>query len=367
MSIETPVIEAEKSEPTTAAIVDPKESTMAKAFTEKFFAAEKKEDSQQEPVVEKKADPVVEKKAEATPVTEKPKSKTAQEFDNQRSEYEVKLKTAVTERDELKAKAFDLENELTQLKEAASSTADYAEIKRKHDELSKTVELLNLQEHPKFKQKYGAQEQYLFKQVDDLLTGVENKDKIVAALKLSKGPEREAKLDELKQDLGITKISNLAVYEARLNELNENKNLELSNASIAKRLYQEEQEQMAIQEKTGHQKIFEKYANHVTENDVTYKKRDGDDAFNQNIDSRLTEARRLFHEASPEERAQAMLAAVDRPILLSLIQKLSDELTTATGALNGKIASTPGVSASNKTEPTKPNTFLETMKQAMSS
>lgn len=368
MSIETPVIEAE---PTIAPIVDPKESTMAKAFAEKYFAPEPaKEEVKTEPVVtDKKVEPVVENKSEpvaktAPVVDNKSKSKTALEFDNQRKEWEEKVTKTATERDELKARAFDLENELVKLREAASTTADYSEIKKKNDELIKIVDRLDVQENPSFKLKYNAQEEYLLKQVGDILEGVESKDKIIAALKMAPGSQKDATLDELQQDLGITKIAKIANYVSRLEEISKNKEFEISNAAIAKRLYQEEQDQLATQNKKIQEQIFNKFANNISETDVTFKKREGDDAFNQNIDSRLNEARRLYHEASPEELAQAMLAAVDRPILLSLIQKLSEELTTATGALNGKLQATPGVSASRKDEPTKPTSFVDTIAQA---
>lgn len=355
-------------------IAEPKESLAAKSITDKFFpTAEETSDPQ---VEQKKVDPIIEKKVEPTPKTEvkvapvvdtKPKSKTAIEFENQRSEYEVKIKQTSTERDELKARAFDLENELVKLREEATTKSDYTEIKKKNEDLIKIVDRLNVQENPSFKLKYNAQEEYLFKQVGDVLEGVESKDKIIAALKMAPGAQKDATLDELQQDLGITKIAKLATYAARLEEISKNKEFEISNAQIANRLYQEEQEQLATQEKKSREQVFDKYANHITETDVTFKKRDGDDAFNKNIDVRLSEARRLYHEASPEERAQAMLAAVDRPILLSLIQKLSEELTTATGALNGKLQATPGISASLKSEPTKPTSFIDTIKQSLDS
>lgn len=372
MSTETAVIEAEKTATSPTPIADPTESSMAKAFTEKFFAAEKKEDPKPEPVVEQKVEPVVEKKiepvAKSAPVQEqKGKSRTALEFDNQRAEYETKLKQTAQERDELKAKAYDMENELNKLREDATTKADYDEVKRKSEELSKIVELIKLEEHPKFKQRYNAQEEYLFKQVDGLLNGTENKDKIIAALKLPKGPERELKLDELKQDLGITKISNLAVYEAKLNELNENKQLELTNASIAKRLYQEEQEQLAAQEKKSHQQIFEKFSQHAIEIDPTYQKVEGKDDYNKIVDMHLDQAKQMYLEDSPEVRAKAMLAYARQPVMIKLIETLSNELRTATEALNGKIAATPGVSASTKVEATKPTTFLGTIQQSLSS
>lgn len=301
-----------------------------------------------------------------TPVVEKPKSKTALEIENLKSEYTEKIKTAELQRDELKARAVDMENELNALREKASSLKDYEEIKQKNKEFQEVITRLDIQELPEFKQKYTIQEQEIFSRVGDILDGVENKDKIIETLKMTPGAEREAKLDELKQDLGITKVSKLAAYEARLDELNANKKLEIDNAAIARRLYQERQAELEDQKKAQSATIFDKYAKHFSENDPTYKKREGDDAFNQNVDQRLTQARELYFQGTDEQRAQAMLAAVDRPILLQLVQTLSSELQTAQKALNGKLESTPGVGATRKDEPVKPTTFLESFKQTVS-
>lgn len=370
MSTET--IPSETSAPSTTgtAIEAPKETQMAKSVVDKFFNLETpstEEPKKEAPVVEKKPDPIVEKKSEPvqqTRVTEKPKSKTAQEFDNQRTELEGKVKEAQAQRDEVKAQIVDMQNELSELRTKATSWADYEEIKQKKAELDKTITLINVERHPDFIKKYTIQEEDIYKNVSDVLEGVENKDKIISALKMPPSEDRDAKLDELKQDLGITKISKIAAYEARLDEINKNRKLEIENSHIAKRLYDEEDKNKADHETKAREQVFNKYAQYFSENDVTYKKRDGDEAFNQNVETRLNEARRLYFESTPDERAQAMLAAVDRPILLSLIQKLSEELNTATGALNGKLAATPGVGASRKDEPTKPASFVDAIAQA---
>lgn len=372
----TETIEAPAA-PSQTAIEPPKETQMAKSIVDKFFAPEPaKEEVKSEPVVtEKKVEPTVEKKVEVVPkieakpapVVDKSKSRTALEFDNQRAEYEAKVKSAETQRDEIKAQIVDMQTELSDLREKASSAADYAEIKQKNKELSDAISRLNVQEHPEFKAKYNAQEEYLFKQVGDVLEGVEQKDKIIAALKLPPGAQKDATLDELQQDLGITKIAKLANYVARLEEISKNKAFEISNAQIANRLYQEEQENKAVQEKKSHEQIFEKFAQNAIEIDPTYKKVEGQDDYNRSVDNHLSEAKRMYSENQPEIRAKAMLAYARQPILMKLIETLSNELNTATGALNGKLQATPGISASRKDEPTKPTSFLETIKQSLTS
>jgi hypothetical protein len=299
-------------------------------------------------------------------VVEKPKSKTALEIENMKSEYTEKVKAAELQRDEMKAKAFDLENELVSLREKASSLADYEEIKQKNKEFQEVITRLDIQELPEFKQKYTIQETELYTRLGEVLDGTENKEKIIATLKMAPSAERDAKLDELQEGLGLTKISKVANYAARLDELQSNKKLEIDNAAIAQRIYQERQAEREGQKKAQAATIFDKYAKHFSETDPTYKKRDGDEAFNQNVDQRLIQARELYFQGTDEQRAQAMLAAVDRPILMQLVKTLSDELQTAQKALNGKLESTPGVGATRKDEPAKPQTFLESLKQTVS-
>lgn len=307
------------------------------------------------------------KPATPNPVpAEKTKSKTALEIDNLKSEYTEKIKTAETQRDEVKALVVDLQNELVTLREQATTKADYDEIKQKKRDLEEVITRLDIQELPEFKQKYTIQEQELFTRLGEVLDGTENKEKIIAALKMAPSAERDTKLDELQEGLGLTKISKVANYAARLDELSSNKKLEIDNAGIARRLYQERKSELEGQKKAQETTIFDKYAKHVSDNDPTFKKREGDEGWNQSIDQRLNSARELYFKATPEQRAQIALAAVDRPILIQLVQKLSDELQTAQKALNGKLESTPGVGATRKDEPTKPSTFLESLKQTVS-
>lgn len=249
------------------------------------------------------------------------------------------------------AKVSELEKELETLRETAKTAAQYKVMAEKAKELEETLKRVSIKDHPDFKAKYNYPQQRIQENIKEYLGDSDQAKAYIDAFNLPLSKFRDERLEAAREDMALSKQAKLVAYETQWQDIQKDMDFELQNAEIASKLYEEKQQQKAGEENQLKEAIFGEAEKWARNNLVTYKKADGQEAFNNDIENRLSAAKKIaLGQVTPSEMAQAAIYAADYTRQARLLQILADELSEAKKALEQFQQADPGVSSETKTK-----------------
>ena len=307
-----------------------------------------------EPTPEVQAEP--EAKAEPTPEVQ------AEPEADKKSRSSDDFKLIKTQRDSAKSEVDHLRAEVTDLKKQVNST-DLDSLRAERDDLSKRLRAASIERHPEFEKFYTSKLNGVIGRAK--ATAGDHGERMEQILKMDTSAYRDAQMEELFSELPTSKQATLGALIAQADEVKADRQSQLQDADSTYEQLMSSQNEQHEQMLTKSRKTFEDVAERAAVLEV-YQKREGDDDWNSEVDSRLELARNGFLGQSDENQL-AMLslwgAAGEkyRELLATQIE-LNRRLQSQ---LDGVQSSTPNISSDGGKNAPSDVSFVENMKQLM--
>lgn len=266
-------------------------------------------------------------------------------FKAKRREKEAQL---VSERETIKAERDKLSSEIAELKKSGPSP-ELEQFKKERDELSERLRMADIERHPRFKQYYDGKtsEQIGLARA---IVGKDLADQVSTLLQMPDSEFRTERINELVGNLSVMQQSRIGSVLNSLEQINSERASEIVKAktdfekvSTFEKQRQEQAQQESIQKAQSVFDSFVKSAQDPQTGLMTFQKKDGDSAWNNEVEARVQSARELlFGKASPETMIQAAIRAVSLPAVLTSHKAALDKIATLESQVKALTASTPG-------------------------
>ena len=294
---------------------------------------EKKEAPQPVAKQPETAKPVEAKQPESKVETQKPKTdplaipevkdatKTAEAPVDDGIPSSIKSTKAAEEFKKLKAERDAVKAELEKLKTAPKGTPEteyqtrISAIEAEKNALSEQLRLLDIERHPGFQKKYDSRIEATHELIK--VSAGQEGEVLSKLLKVPQSEQRDAQIDRLISELPPSKAAKVGALMARLDEINTERNAELNDSktryeSIVKQKQVESETALATA-KAESEKVWANTAASARALEV-FEPKDGDDAWNGEVNERLKLASQIFNgENSEEDLAKAALWAASGP------------------------------------------------------
>jgi hypothetical protein len=316
------------------------------------------------PVETPKAEPkkeTVAPKEQPKPATEDEEKKwprNAKDWEAYKKADKERLESVQRERDEIKAERDRVKSEIEQLKKSGPSP-ELESLKKEKAELDEQLRLVAVQNHPKFKayfdNKVGAQ-----LELAKRIVGTEREKQIVDLLSAPDGPLRDKQLEELSETLNSLQQGRLAGVINNITQIQAERESEIAKARENYDQLQKQQQESTLKQQQDFQRLFDstiKLATDPKDGNPAFQKREGDDAWNTDVDQRLETAKTLlFGNPKPEVITKAALAAVAYPAVLKQLQSTIQENESLKGQLKELQTAAPKLQTGKSSETTTTGT-----------
>ena len=302
---------------------------------------------------EVKAEP--EAKAEPEPevqVEPEKKSRSADDFKLLKTQRD----TAKSEVDTLKAEILDLKSKV--------DSGDIDSLRQERDDLSKRLRAASVERHPEFEKYYTNKLNGIYSRAKSTAGGEEG-ERMVQILKMDNSSYRDSQMEDLFSELTTSKQAQLGALIAQADEVRGERTAQLENADSAYETLQQQQNAKHEQMMNESRQTFNEVAERAGVLEV-YQKREGDDAWNAEVDARMDLARNGFLGQSDENQL-AMLALWGaagekyRELLATQIE-LNRRLQAQVDGVQG---SNPSVAGSDGKAPAADVGFVDQVKAMM--
>lgn len=258
---------------------------------------------------------------------------------------------ATEARKQIKAENKKLKEQLAQAKTDPAVEA----IKKENEELHRQLETVAIERSPRFQNQFSSEANAIVEVAKAGLPKIA--DKVEAILRLPAGDYRAAQIEAVAGDLSASQATALNVALLDMDKLNYRKNLVLTNQRDSwmreMREAESRRENESKAQKQQWQETFEETLNSAQENLAMYQPREGDEAWNKEVQSSIELARRVYagEDMEPVDLAKTALWAAAAPKILAqnlaLIQE-NEALKKQVGDI-GKATPSPG--SGQATEP----------------
>jgi hypothetical protein len=301
---------------------------------------------------------------------DEPMPRTAADWKARKAKQGERLKLAQTERDATKSELATVRAEIGELKKAGPSP-ELDGLKKERDELSERLRLNAVEKHPKF-QAYFEQKTNAQLDMAKRIVGAEAADEIVRALKMDDGAYKEAEIERLTAGMSQYKLSQIGNVALELDRIKAEREGEITRAkSNFEEMTKAEKAQMdkrradqtAFVEKTFNDILGK--ASDAKEGNFLFQKKDGDTAWNTQVDERVALAKQLFTgQSKPESLAQAAFYAAALPALLTSYtaekEASAKEIATLKAQVAQLSAASPTVQPGERAANGEPGQFSRT-------
>lgn len=325
-----PEMEAPQDEPTTEKEAAASESSTN--FIDKFKEAKSGDSPKEEE----------EPKQEATPEETKVE---AEPEDSSRSAKDFKL--LKEERDQARQSLAEMEKKLSDLKD--NNVDEVLEkLKQERDALSDQLKTAALERHPDFiKQFDGKIDQVV--STAKATVGEHNEERIERLLRMEESEMRNDGLEQIFAELSPTRQAKLGAMLAQIDAIKAERAGMLSNQADALNELNAKYDQQQQERLKNSDAAWESALSQAKQHVEVFQKKDGDDEWNNGIDSMVTSARGLFSgegATSLEEMARATLWAAAAPRLRSMLNAEREKTAKLEAALASGNNSNPSLSGS---------------------
>ena len=267
----------------------------------------------------------------------------------------------IAERRRLEEKETEIANVRKELEEArkappvAAIADDDPRIlihKKTADELSERLRLVDITQHPKFKEYYDSK---VNAQVDlaKRIVGAENAEAVSALLKLPDNGYRQEKIDELVGTLSPIQQSRIGSVLNSLEEIEFERSNQIEQAKKDYVAYQEktktDSENKQKEAKTKAETMFSSVVSTLQnpkdkDGLFIFQKQEGDEEWNKGVQERLDYAKNLlFGNQQPEALMKAALHASALPGVVKAYQNLVEKVKGLEEQVKGMTAAQPSL------------------------
>lgn len=259
------------------------------------------------------------------------------------------------------AEKATLEARLKELEARPTAPPDYEKLKAERDDLDSRLQAIAAERHPKFQEQFAARAAQISSVVKGIADGVKA-EQIESLLRLPPSSYRDSQLEAIASDLPPLKAGMLVNAMMASDALqNEQQQLVAKGKDTWKQLQELEQKRSA-ETKTALERTFESRMREWTDpaNGLpAYQKRDGDAAWNAQVDQRIQLAKAAYlgdQSLDPQKLASFALWGAAAPALLQdaqakagRIAELEAELATfRKGTPSPGSGPAPGLAPSNE-------------------
>jgi hypothetical protein len=293
----------------------------------------------------------------AQPPDNVPRSR--QQWDEAKEKIRTPLQNEINE---WKSKFEATNAELTTLKaspqEDKTSKAELERLTKQNEEYSETIQRLGVTEHPQFKKFYDNK---VTAQIElaKRIVGADNSEVVEKILKLPDIEElsevKSERLNNLIESLSPIQQSRLGSVINELEQISVDRAADIALAKEKREKFNADQEASRKDASTRARGEGEKLFNSIIKEFQdpkngfdTYKLKDGDEAWNKDVASRIAEAKSLFlgdKKANPQEVAQAILHAASLPIIIAGYRDVLGENEKLREQVKKLSAANPGLPA----------------------
>jgi hypothetical protein len=264
-------------------------------FMAALNAAMSDEEVAEEPEVEPETDPVGET------------GETGEELDL--SPSSANFKKIKQDRDNARRELEELRKSVEDNK---GSSAEVDHLRKERDELSSELKVSAIERHPEFKRKYEEKAGVLLQQAKTMV-GVGQGDNITSLMFAPESDERTERLDDIFSELPVSKQARLANIISEMDRIQDERQAELSSASATYDQLMESDRTNRSNVQQGNNKLFDEVSESARNLEM-YKKKDGDEEWNNGVEERMALARRIYTgQSSPEELVLASCWAAAAP------------------------------------------------------
>jgi len=272
------------------------------------------------------------------------------------------FKLLKTQRDTAKSELEHLRAEVTDLKRQAESS-DVESLRQERDDLSSRLKAASIERHPEFRKFYTQKLEGVISRAKS--TAGEHGERMEQILKMDNSTYRDQQMEELFSELPTSKQATLGALIAQADEVRAEKQSQLEDADSTYEQLMSTQNNQHDQMVEKSRKVFESVAERASALEV-YQKKEGDDAWNSEVDARREMARNAFlGQSSEEELAMIALwgpAGEKYRELLGVQIELNQRLQKQLDGLQG---ATPSVSTDSSKQTSSEKGFIDEVNDLM--
>lgn len=286
--------------------------------------------------------------APAKPADDLPEDKWPRSAQEWKKFKEIKARDIKEREDEIAALRTERDDIRKKISEAKSSPELEALVKER-DEYSERLRLLDVEKHPKFVAYFHNKTQA---QVDlaKRIVGAEQADQAAKLLALPDSPWKDQQLEEMLSTLGPIQQSRFGSVLNTIASIEDERQSEIQNARANFDKMTAEQTSHREQQVKGLEKTFTDAVLKAQETNPVFSKREGDHAWNSEVEKRIESARNLFFGkgVNAEQVIRASLDAAALPTILAGYEAMYKENEGLKAQIAELSKASPGLQSGNR-------------------
>lgn len=278
--------------------------------------------------------------------------RTAKDWKTYKQQSREKIQSERKEKEQLKTERDQIKAEIEQLKKSGPSP-ELEQLKKEKAELDERLRLVAVERHPKF-EAYFNNKTTAQLELAKKIVGSDKGEQIASLLKAPDGPIKEKELNDLIDTLSPLQQSRLGSVMNALTEIQSEKESEIAKSRENYDTIQKKEKEQAESNQKQFLSTFDtiiKQATDPKDGNPVFQKREGDEAWNSEVDKRIDMARNFIaNNHPPDTIAKAALAAVAYPAILKTCQSQAEEIASLKTQIKGLQSATPKVESTKATE-----------------
>ncbi len=242
---------------------------------------------------------------------------------------------------EYQTKLAETEKQMAELKAKPAAPSDYDAVKKRADEYAAILERKYLEDFPEFKSAFDNRINQAIESAKQLV-GTDLAGEVSQIMSMPPSAARQEKMTDFWNNLTPYQQSMLGGIDNQVVSLQAAKSHEISKSKEnveAIKKYEAQQQQAKAE---GFQKTFDAEIKRLETDSPAFQKREGDEAWNSEVDQRVATAKHLlFGETKPEALIQAATYAASFPAVLKQNLGLMEKIATLEKQIQEMSSATP--------------------------
>ncbi len=257
-----------------------------------------------------------------------------------------------TEKKEYQAKLDTYEKQLAELKTKPAAPADYEQVKKQAEDYSKVIQQISVENHPQFKAYY---ENATNNQIElaKQIVGADNAAQVTDIFSMPDGKAKDAQIDEVFSNLTPSQQARLGGVINQLTAIQQERAREIAKSKDTFAALQKQKQAEVETQQQNFKNQFEKTAKVMQSESPMFQKREGDEAWNTEVEQRLKAANDLlFSNLPPEKIMKAAFDAAALPTALKQNLALLEKVSSLEEQVKKLSAASPRVGGDRQPAPT---------------
>lgn len=258
------------------------------------------------------------------------------------NDKETNLRALAKKAEDAEKRAQDLETRLRETE--ARIPQDYDQVKKDREDLMTALERTNIEESPRFKEKYDKPQQTLITQIKKtLLTTEANPDEIAALVAMPESKERTKALNEALEGLDRISQGRVAAAVSDFDSIRDARAAELGSPRETFQKMRQDQENASRTQRENNAKVMDNTIQKARTAFPWFKEIDGNDAWNAKVSEVQSLAKSYWNDShTPEQLAEVTIAGVMAPMFTKALELARAENEKLNAELAQYRDATPG-------------------------